>query len=119
MKRESRPSRAEVFFRLDEDKPLSTDADIERSLKLPVAEGECAADREVLEVIFLELLRPMDPSTEEEVTLLEEGTDAGTDGFVDVFRTASVLEMSDFKDIRDTGDDFIVSERATVAGDLE
>lgn len=94
MKRESRPSRAEVFFRLDEDEPLSTDEDTERSLKLPVEEGECAADGEVLEVTFLKLLWPMDPSTAEEVTLLEEETD----GLVDVFRTTSVLEMSDFED---------------------
>lgn len=117
MKRESRPSRAEVFFRLDEDETLPTDEDIERCLKLPVAEGECAADGEVLEVTFVKLLWPMDPSTEEEVTLL--ATDAGTGGLVDVFRTTSVLETSDFKDKRDTGDDFIVSERATLTGTLE
>lgn len=120
MKRESRLSEDEVFFRPDKDELLSTDEDVDLILELLIIEGERPDGEDTLLVTLLRLQRPLGSSTEDEVILLEEEAESdGDDGLMDGFLVKSALVLSDLDNNLDMGDDFNVSERFTEAGIFE
>lgn len=114
IKRESRLSAVEVFFRLDKEL-LPNDDGEDPNFELLVTVGERNEGEETLEEALLRLLRLLELSTEDDGTFFV----TASAGLIEVFFIVSDLTLSVDEDKRETGDAFFVSTRVTDARDFE